>query len=452
VSGTFSAQFNSVPEGHAKIIQYVIVPASPTVPTPDDRDKVADNTFNVIVRLGAAGEHADKLLKNLYSPFSSVQSHGAKFVARRVFQASGRINRRAGTWGFSAFLNAHELSSIVFRLDGTGMRRARRIPPTIMHEGPGPGLIPVGTSNFGKLRRQVAIPIQSLQTHVYLTGPSGSGKTILLQNLTLGGINEGLGAFVFDPKGGDLVKGILRGIPEHRKDDVIYWNPMDSVAAIGFNPLNGDPGQVAGHMTSVMSLLFKDSWGPRLEMYIKHIFTTAAAAELTLYDCYVMLVNDAYRKTVLAKVRAKLHPDTRGFWTVYEQGSEVAKHTVINKLDKIVVSNVGHRVFSQHSGLDMAEILRKGQILLVPMNMAEVGEANEAVGLLCQEMIINAVMRRSEQESERTHLLVQDEYQHFAGISTSKFEPWACGLRAWRSLRPTNLPGSCRNRFRRPSV
>jgi hypothetical protein len=426
-AASLGAQFRNIEEGNAVVLQWSIFPDHPRASTSDDKAKVDDHTFHAIARVGVLADKPSRMLHDIMAVFRSIQSSGAKFYIRKMGRVGERINRRAGTWGFSILINATEISALMWNLNGTGQRKAKRLPPTIMHDQPGPGFITIGSSNAPKKHaRHVAMPLSAFRTHIYQTGPSGSGKTINLQNITLGGINAGLGAFVFDPKGGDLVKGILRSIPAHRKDDVIWWDPMDKVATIGFNPLKGDPEQVAGHMTSVMRMMFKDSWGPRLEMYIKNIFITAATAELTMYDSYMMLVDNDYRKNqVLRKVRPKLHPDTQRFWELFDRGSDVARDTVINKLDKIVVSSIGRRVFSQQDGLNMADIMRNAQVLLVPMNMAEVGESNEAVGLLCQEMIINAAMRRTEAESQNTHLLVQDEYQHFAGISTNKFEPWA---------------------------
>lgn len=417
---TVGSRFQHMAEDEVLITQIIVSP----VRSRKEDDKL--NSFNAIIRVGGSRPNRpDLMVADVVSGMQSLDNEHAYFRKRLIPNVANRLKNRTAMMELPSVLNERELITLfTWPLSGVEIKRAKRLAPTPAHDNVG---VLVGTSNSTRTPgKPVCIPLQAFRTHIYINGPSGSGKTITTINLTLGAINAGMGAFVFDPKGGDLVRGVLRSTPDHRKDDVIWWDPMDKVAAIGFNPLKGDPEQVAAHMTSVMHILFKDSWGPRLEMYIKNIFTTASTAELSIYDSYMMLVNDDYRQNeVLRKVKSKLHPDTRAFWDLYDRGSDLAKDTVINKLDKICVSSIGRRVFSQQGGLDMADIMRKRQILLVPMNMAELGESNEAVGLLSQEMIINAAMRRSEEESKNTHLLVQDEYQHFAGISTNKFEPWA---------------------------
>jgi type IV secretory pathway TraG/TraD family ATPase VirD4 len=49
-------------------------------------------------------------------------------------------------------------------------------------------------------------------------------------------INYGKGLAVIDPHG-DLIDEIMMHIPEHRKDDVIIFDPTDEKFPFCFNPL-----------------------------------------------------------------------------------------------------------------------------------------------------------------------------------------------------------------------
>jgi hypothetical protein len=148
VAGTFSAHLKNIPEGHSVCMQFVISAEDARTPTADDRDKVTDHTFNVIVRLGAAGERAEHMVQDLISPFRSIESHRTKFRFRRLRQVPGRLNRRAATWGFSGLYNVSELPPMIFRLDGTGEYKARRLTPSYVHQTEG---IVLGYSNAPKM-------------------------------------------------------------------------------------------------------------------------------------------------------------------------------------------------------------------------------------------------------------------------------------------------------------
>jgi hypothetical protein len=150
VAGSFSAAFENVPPDHVACMSFVIAPEHARKPSDNDRDKVTDHTFNAIIRVGAAGENADHLVKNLLSPFRSIESYDTKFRFRWVRQASGRLNRRAATFGFSGLYSAGELIPMIFDLNGLGQHMARRLAPTHEHDSEG---IIIGTSNAPKSDR-----------------------------------------------------------------------------------------------------------------------------------------------------------------------------------------------------------------------------------------------------------------------------------------------------------
>jgi hypothetical protein len=240
-------------------MQIVLAPDRPRVPTNANSAKVTDHTFNVIIRLGASGERAEYLLKDLISPFRSIESHGAKFAYRRIRQASGRLNRRAGTWGFSGLFNVNELEPIIFPANGSGTHKARRLAPTYLHEEPGPGRITFGASNAPKMRhRQIAMAFHGEQNRsIQLIGESGGGKSVLLHNLANQIIDQPDNAFLGIEPAGDLMEAIAHSASESRWQDIIYFDPLDSEYPIGINPLKGnDPEHVASQIISMLKTLY----------------------------------------------------------------------------------------------------------------------------------------------------------------------------------------------------
>jgi hypothetical protein len=226
-AATMGAPFKNIAEDEAVVLQWQLYPDKARKPTTEDRLKVEDHTFHLTCRLGVIGENPDRMLRDLFAPFHSVESHGAKFVKRLIHDVPGRINKRAGTKGFRIYLNAFELMALLsWPLDGSGKYNARRLPPTIAHDHPGDGMITIGKSNSPRMQdRQVAISAKGLLTHTWLAGPTFSGKSTLLENIAAGVMEADMGLFVIEPKG-DLVRNIVNIVPPRRRDDVVWLNPQ----------------------------------------------------------------------------------------------------------------------------------------------------------------------------------------------------------------------------------
>lgn len=71
---------------------------------------------------------------------------------------------------------------------------------------------------------------------MYVIGKTGVGKSKFLVGEMIDDINYGKGIAVIDPHG-DLIDEIMMHIPEHRKDDVIIFDPTDEKFPFCFNPL-----------------------------------------------------------------------------------------------------------------------------------------------------------------------------------------------------------------------
>jgi hypothetical protein len=83
--------------------------------------------------------------------------------------------------------------------------------------------------------------LESRYRHTFLIGRSGAGKSTVITNLVAQDIHKGYGVIVMSPDE-DLMRRIVPYIPEHRLDDVIYFDPTDTTfPIIGFNPLSFEP-------------------------------------------------------------------------------------------------------------------------------------------------------------------------------------------------------------------
>ena len=85
---------------------------------------------------------------------------------------------------------------------------------------------------------------------------SGSGKSKLIELLGYSDIANGRGFALLDPHG-DLVDNILKFIPEHRKKDVVIFDPTDLNFPVGFNPLEEVPEEYRQEFTNSFLEIFK---------------------------------------------------------------------------------------------------------------------------------------------------------------------------------------------------
>src|SRR5437667_8855562 len=100
---------------------------------------------------------------------------------------------------------------------------------------------------------------QDRRQHVYVLGKSGTGKTTLLRNMIIQDIEAGCGVGVIDPHG-DLATELLDCIPQHRIEDVVYFNPADLEYPIGFNLLGQTEPDSRHLVASGVVSAFRSIW------------------------------------------------------------------------------------------------------------------------------------------------------------------------------------------------
>jgi hypothetical protein len=384
VAASIDANFDTLDEDEALVMQWVVLPDRPRAPTDGDKDKVGDYTLNAVARIGACGKDAKQMIANLGGTFRSVDSHGSHFRKRIMLDVSGRIRRRAGTFGYPIFLNAPEFTALMgWQLDGQSGIRARKLPvdPMVDTEG-----IIIGASNYHKSRgRPLAIPLPSLMMHTWVLGPSGVGKSTVLHNMAAQIMESDAGLVLIEPKG-DLAKDMLSSVPRHRVKDVIWFDPADTLYPIGLNVLAGhDVERITGHIVGMFQNIYSDSWGSRLERIMKFAVKTAALNGLTLYDVRHLLINSDFRNREVAKVRAK-DQELWLEWRWLDSITDTAVDSVINKLDNFLGSRTLRNIVGQQTGLSMAEVVENRKILLVPLPSALIGQTNtSALGSIVRD-------------------------------------------------------------------
>src|SRR5258705_5514910 len=93
---------------------------------------------------------------------------------------------------------------------------------------------PIGITNWRNTNKPFYIKDADRLGHIYVIGKTGVGKSTLLLNMAISDIQKGNGLCIIDPHG-DIAETVLDNVPEHRLNDVIYFNPKDIEFPISFN-------------------------------------------------------------------------------------------------------------------------------------------------------------------------------------------------------------------------
>lgn len=259
------------------------------------------------------------------------------------------------------------------------------------------------------------------------------GKSTLLQNILAEDIAAGRGCALIEPHG-DLASNLLRLIPKHRTNDVIYIDPANDDYPIAFNPLQVPKGAdrtvVADGVLSAFGKIFglDESQAPRLlHIFRNTLLSLVEVPNTTLLSVHRMLTDAIYRKSITNQVSNSVVKsfwlDEFGKWKPQDQTAFVA--SLQNKLGAFLTNPKLQRVFGQpDSKLDLRKVMDHRQILIVNLSKGRLGEnASDLLGtLLVTSLQIAAMTRADVTEAERPDFgIVIDEFQNYATESVATF-------------------------------
>ena len=192
---------------------------------------------------------------------------------------------------------------------------------------------------------------------------------------------SGKGLAVLDPHG-DMFQELLSIMPEHRREDVIVFNPADWDYPIGLNIL--DPGITFGserekhkRITSNVLAVFekladKNQWGPRMEHILRN--TSMTALQLpnpNLFTLQRLLTDKKYQREVAKNLE---DPVLKDFWQkefklIGSMQMSNATTPLTNRLGHFITSVMSrHILLQEKSTIRISEIMDEGKILLVNLS------------------------------------------------------------------------------------
>jgi hypothetical protein len=269
----------------------------------------------------------------------------------------------------------------------------------------------LGTATWPGSERPIAQPLVGALSHSLVAGPTGVGKSTLITNQIASDVAAGRGVVLIDGKG-DTAQAILERIPANRLGDVIVLDtaqpgPQPGIQLFG----STEPELAADVVLGVLADLFKDSWGPLSERYLRAgLVAVAHDPDGTLADVPYVYSDPAYRR----KLVAQLHdPLARATFAAFEEMSAGERQHQLaasfNKLGTLLGRPIIRTVLGQpQPKLDFYRVLRGQHIVIVSLNPMRVGSpAARLIGAVTLFALFQAVQGRiAVPETKRRPFLV----------------------------------------------
>lgn len=288
----------------------------------------------------------------------------------------------------------------------------------------------IGTTDYRNQGIRFGIRGRDRLQHMYIIGKSGVGKSTLLENMFVQDIQAGNGCALFDPHG-KSAELMLDYIPEHRINDVIYFNPADMAYPIAFNVMEDTGPDNRNKVADGLLAAFKKIWPDAFSARMEYILSMSLLALLefpdsTLLGVNRMLADKEYRKRIVDKVT---DPTVRAFWIDEfgkwdEKFAREASAAIQNKVGQFSSNPLIRNIVGQpKSSFDFRDVIDSKKIFIANLSKGQVGEQNAPLlgGMLMTKLYLAGMSRADKNDLELSILppfyIYVDEFQNFVNDS-----------------------------------
>ncbi len=288
----------------------------------------------------------------------------------------------------------------------------------------------------------VVLPDTYRDKHIYIVGKSGYGKTNFLRHMIFQDLNAGAGLGILAPEFEMINDEILPFIPEHRIQDVVYFNPADTKYPVVLNPLHLDDGDdIDLHVDETFAILNRiigDGGGPRMDEILRHSLYALTEKPNTTFLDFEPLLDRQDRSFRDEIVQSTEDEQTRRFFQkTYPQFPKDSHIPIINRIGRIIRAKhtrnclcppAGSSLESLGSGnrlLNIRQAMDQGKILLFNLSDGVLGEvASQLIGQFIVSKFQTATMSRANvsKNSRKPFYLYLDEFQNFCGVASESYE------------------------------
>jgi hypothetical protein len=306
----------------------------------------------------------------------------------------------------------------------------------------------IGTSSHAGHCMPVFLPEECLRHNLLAVASTGKGKSTLFQHLAQAvcasrsnSERTSTPGLAFIEPHGDVVHSLCGLLPPGERDNVVLVDLTNTDYPVGINPLDmvgKDRDKVVDTLITIAEHLWASSYGSRTENVLEYALKTLADAneqfihkdpyqgpdtQYTLLDVVPLLRLASFRHAVLEQVRDTLLLD---WWQHYYEPMDAHQQreitsSVITKLSKFSSSRVARRILGQpRSTIDLREVVRSGQLLLVSTASGVVGsDLSELIGIVLLGLFEAALSEQADlpPEQRRRYLVLIDEFQVYRGAN-----------------------------------
>lgn len=420
--------------------------------------KINQQLFESTIRLLIVSKSKEDLIEReqgLKSSLSTFASNGFQSINAKKYLNIKRVRKflfyyfrkRLLSFTGNSILSISEVSGIyhfpftsITKTENLVKNHSKTLPaPLSLKKGNKLDVI-FGKNNYGGTTTEIGLTEEERETHMYILGRTGSGKTTMMYSMAKHDIEQGRGMCFVDPHG-DVAEDLLYVVPEKRKDDLIYINPIDLNYPIGINILELTPGLdedeaelekevVAEGVISLFRKVFsKEEFvnAHRIEYILRNaIYTAFTVEDRTIFTVYDLLNNPPFQKEVIAKLKDQ---NLKNFWR-FEFGRagdyQVVKMVsgVTAKIGRFLFSPTAKRILEQKkSTINFNEILSSGKIVICNLSQGKLGEdTSRLLGVTILTKIQQAALKRANipESKRKSFYLYVDEFQNFATHAFTK--------------------------------
>lgn len=397
------------------------------------RDKRGTPGIRLVIRLGVVAVEAARqkaLLNGVLAALRTAEAPGVSLGL--VLESAVRLHRVQLPWRWPLGLNAHEIVPL------TGLPMTDHAADVLPGQPPAhpKQIAPVRAAADGdRIVAGVTAPGSTgslgystldATRHTWVVGPNGTGKSTLLLNLICQDMEVGRPIVVIEPK--DLVTDVLARVPDHRRNDVVVFDPLDA-SPVGINPLQAfgrSPEVVADHLLGVFRSLYGDGLGPRSTDILQNALAVLARrSDASLVMLPLLLTNPGFRKSITQHAMRDDPIASGPFWRWYERLSDEMRSTITaplqNKLRPLLRPGLRGVLGQLTPKFNVRQVLTEKKILLVPLQKGVLGpETAELLAAIVLGEVWQAIRERAALPESKRHtvMVYVDEVQEFLRLPT----------------------------------
>ncbi|WP_172861859.1 TraM recognition domain-containing protein [Halopenitus persicus] len=223
--------------------------------------------------------------------------------------------------------------------------------------------------------REAPLRFESLFRHLWITGTTGYGKTTALLNMMVQWAYAGYGFVYVDPKARDS-RELLRMLPEHRLEDVVWIEPgsVEHDRTVGLNFLElpdcdtttERENEIENRIENLKAIFDTDEyWGVNMESITESMARAMMQSDrpFSVIDMYFTLLNAERREEFALDVD---DPYVREFCLEIAQMDDETVRPLLKRIKSWVENAVIRRIIAhRESTIDFRDIVANDRIVIV---------------------------------------------------------------------------------------